>query len=880
MSAGLAGRGEPGTMARRCLAGSGLAAMHHHTLRASLLAAALAVALPAQMQEPPSHAEAVNLASGPHDNPSPVEGLVWSDFVILAPETPWLRLRFLGAHLGAGSWLRITSVRDGAFMTMRQEHLAQWGNTSAYFNGNAVMLELFAGPGTNGNFVDVLEAIAGDVDPSFSEPDTICGQTDDRVPSSDARVGRLSMGCTGWLIDVPATGTNKLHLAAGHCVATNPVLNFAVPSSGANCALAYPPPSKQFAIDTATMQSSNGGVGNDWWVFRCFPNSTTGRTSFQEQGAAFALAAALPATGTLLRNYGYGLDGTNANNATGANGSCSCTAANATGTRNQTQQTHTGLLNQISGTSLRYDFDTCGGNSGSVVLHAGTDQVLGIHTHGGCSTTTGSNNIGTAITLPALQAAIAAVAPPAVANDLCGAPTNLGLGRNGPFDSSLATSDALAWPCGTAVGKDLWFRFTVGCAGTYSFSTCTPTRAFDTVVQVFSGSCGALTPVACDDNAGGACGAGSTATATLASGSYLIRVGGVSGAGGAFDLVVGQPAVFDAGPLVTAPTGGAGGAPASFVQTSAPTNHSVLGFAVGGTTKLAAGFLTNGPWCVTGVELFVCDFGATAPSITGVHLEILTGDPSAGGVPVPGSPSFAANLMATTGYRVANTMTGAYRALDLAPGDVSRAIQSVRVDFPTGVNLNTATLPGGRYWLAWRLATAGGGALTPPVTVRDVATTGDAKAWNGSTWSPALSGGATQGLPFRLFGSSASLPGAITDLGGGCAAGTLAVAGALHAGGFVHGRLVGAAPTALPAIVVGLTDPNVAFAPACGCVQHAAIDVLHLGADYTVRVPATPAALGFVLHLQGAEFAAAAQPCDLALGFVFGLTNGVRVRLY
>jgi hypothetical protein len=192
-----------------------------HRLVPSFLAAAIAVAAPAQMQEPPSHVEPVNLQSGPRDNPSPVEGLVWSDFVILPQGTPWLRLRFLGAHLGKGSWLRITSVLDGAFMTMRQEHLAQWGNTSAYFNGNAVMIELYAGPGTTGNHVDVLEAIAGDVDPSVLEPDTICGQTDDRVPSSDPRVGRLSMGCSGWLINVPAAGNNKLHLAAGHCVASN-----------------------------------------------------------------------------------------------------------------------------------------------------------------------------------------------------------------------------------------------------------------------------------------------------------------------------------------------------------------------------------------------------------------------------------------------------------------------------------------------------------------------------------------------------------------------------------------------------------------------------------------------------------------------------------
>ena len=571
MTAGLAAAAAGGRMVPRVgmpsarLVAPPVAPMRQRLAHAFFLATTLSVALPAQMQEPPSHVEPVNLASGAHDNPSPVEGLVWSNFVILPPATPWLRLRFLGANLGKGSWIRITSVLDGEHMIMRQHNFAEWGNTSAYFNGNAVMIELFAGAGTTGNSIDVLEAIAGDADASFSEPDTICGQTDDRVPSSDPRVGRLSMGCTGWIIDVPSS-INKLHLSAGHCATAGAVLSFAVPGSQANCALVAPPPSKQFAVDSNTMQSLNGGVGADWWVFRCFPNSTTGRTSFQEQGAAFALATAVPATGTQLRNYGYGLDGTNTNNATGANGSCSCTAANGTGTRNQTQQTHTGLLNQVTTSTLNYDFDTCGGNSGSVVLHAGTDQAIGIHTHGGCSTTAGTNNAGTVITLASLQAAIAAVAPPAVANDLCSAPAQLGFGVNGPHDNTAATSDLLTWGCGSSVGRDLWFRFTVACAGTYTFSTCTPTRTFDTVLQVLSGPCGALTALGCNDDTGFACGTGSTLTLSLAAGTYYVRVGGYNGAAGVFDVVVSQPEIYDAGPWITSATGGAGGAPVSLVQ--------------------------------------------------------------------------------------------------------------------------------------------------------------------------------------------------------------------------------------------------------------------------------------------------------------------------
>jgi len=855
--------------------------MRQRLAHAFVLATALTVALPAQMQEPPSHVEPVNLASGAHDNLSPIEGLVWSDFVILPQGTPWLRLRFLGANLGKGSWIRITSVLDGEHMIMRQHNFAEWSNTSAYFNGNAVMVELFAAPGTTGNSIDVLEAIAGDLDASFSEPDSICGQTDDRVPSSDPRVGRLSMGCTAWIIDVPSAGANKLHLSAGHCVATNPVLSFAVPNSQANCALVAPPPSKQFAIDTATMQSSNGGVGNDWWVFRCFPNATTGRTSFQEQGAAFALAAALPATGTLLRNYGYGLDGTNVNNATGANGSCSCASANGTGTRNQTQQTHTGLLNQISGTSLRYDFDTCGGNSGSVVLHGATDQVLGIHTHGGCSTTAGSNNIGTAITLPALQAAIAAVAPPAVANDLCSGAIALALGANGPHDTANAGSDTVAWGCGVNVGRDLWFRYTAACAGAYTFSTCTPTRTFDTVLQVLSGSCGAMTALGCNDDTGLACGTGSTLTLSLTAGTYYVRVGGYSGASGLFDVVVSQPMIYDAGPWRTNASGGAGGAPTSLVQTSAPTQHTILGYTASGAFALADDFVTNGPWCLGAVEFVCYQTSTTAPSITGVFLEIFGGDPQAGATPIAGSPGFANNLATTAGYLVTNTMTGEYRALETTPTDGARPLQLVRVNFPASLNLNSSSLPGGRYWLQVRFTGSGAtGPFVPPITIRNVGDTGDMKQWNGSAWTPTTSGAFPQGMPFRLYGASLSAPAAITPLSGGCGTTTLTVSGALHAGGFVHVELNNPNPASLPLILIGLSDPNVSFAPSCSCAQHATLDVVHLGTSYRIQAPPSPASLGFQFFVQGDEIFGATQPCDIGLGFRFGLTDGYRVRLY
>lgn len=373
------------------------------SLRAALAAALPLAAIVAQAAPAPTLWEPTLLRSGLFDNPSPVEGTVWRSFVTARADAPWLRLHFSNVRLDGGSYLRMVSVKDGAVMTMHHEHLSQWENTSAYFNGNSVLLELIAGPHTTGNHVELTRFLIGNPDPSVYPTETICGSSDNRTPSSDARAGRIDgIGCTGWIINT--SGVDKVHLSAGHCLANNQVLSFGVPNSGNNCGLQFPPPAQQFAIDTAGSVSSNGGPGNDFWVFKCFPNPTTGLTSFETQGVAFDLAGAMPAVGGTTRVTGFGVDGTSANNATGS--SCSCVSANLTGSRNQTQQTHTGASTNFAGTVANYAVDTCGGNSGSPVIDEASGDAIAIHTHGGCSATAGSANAGTQITHPALQTAI------------------------------------------------------------------------------------------------------------------------------------------------------------------------------------------------------------------------------------------------------------------------------------------------------------------------------------------------------------------------------------------------------------------------------------------------------------------------------------------
>jgi V8-like Glu-specific endopeptidase len=481
--------------------------------------------------------------SGELANPSSVEQVVWHEVVALPPSTPWVRVVFSEARLEAGSRVRITSLEDGDVQTLNAEHLRQWQNSTAYFNGPAVVIELIAGPGTARNALAIERVWAGDPLASISSgAESICGATDNREPSTDARVGRmltagLGSGCTAWIIDAPSTGDDRCHLTAGHCLDGGQltVLQFNVPASSSDCSLNHPSANHQYAVNTGTMQFANNGPGDDYGVFRAFANPNTSQTTFQAQGAAFTLATSIPGNGTNLRITGFGTDGTSASNASGANNSCtSCSAPN--GARNQVLQTHTGTLLAQGSTVVEHQVDTCGGNSGSPILQEANGVAIAIHTHGGCTDPVGSStNAGTKVTAAGVIAAINAVCNAGGgSNDECAGAVVLVEGTNGPFSNVGSTTSAPIWPCVTG-GNDLWFSYTADCNGTLTVSTCTGTN-FDSTLQIFSGSCASLTSLACNDDA---CSVQSQVQVAATVGTtFLIRVGGFGGATGTFSVVV------------------------------------------------------------------------------------------------------------------------------------------------------------------------------------------------------------------------------------------------------------------------------------------------------------------------------------------------------
>jgi hypothetical protein len=327
-------------------------------------------------------------------------------------------------------------------------------------------------------------------------------------------------------------------------------------------------------------------------------------------GQAFNLATSMPATSTTLVNWGYGVDGTPAND--GANAS-SCSCASGSGARNQTQQTHTGPLTAVSGTTITHQVDTCGGNSGSVVAINATGVAIAIHTNAGCTTTTGSNS-GTAVTLGALQTAITALStgsstPPA--NDACANATVLARGNNGPFSSLFATAGS-PFACVPSGTNDVWFTYAATATGLHTFATCSATRNFDTVLEVFSGTCAALSSLACNDDS---CTVGSSVTVTLTAGqTYRIHVGGFNAAVGNFDIAVTAPNV--AGDDCTAPIPIVLGQNGIYTNNAATLSTPAWTCGLGNMNDLWFSFTAN---CTAPTTFATCPVGRTLDTVMSIY---------------------------------------------------------------------------------------------------------------------------------------------------------------------------------------------------------------------------------------------------------------------
>lgn len=323
------------------------------------------------------------------------QGIVAFTRVIQETNLSHLRLHFDAYSLGKESYVRVTSLLDGGTQRLTGAMLAEWGNTTAMFNGSAVRLELYLAPDDGDIFVSVdqlvgLCACAGraPLAAASSLPETLCGP-DDRVASADNRSGRVGGNCTAWLV------SNGAVLTAGHCapLAANAVFEVNIPPSTVNGIIVFAnPATDQFPVVANSATFVDGGTGNDWTVFRLGPNSV-GQRAHALHGF-FRMTTDIPVSFSTIRVTGCGLDTTPPGPGGGANA------------QSQTLQTSAGPMYVIPtiGSSVQYQVDTEPANSGSPVIRESDLFTIGIHTHGGCSLV--SPNSGTAFSNSGLAAAL------------------------------------------------------------------------------------------------------------------------------------------------------------------------------------------------------------------------------------------------------------------------------------------------------------------------------------------------------------------------------------------------------------------------------------------------------------------------------------------
>jgi len=153
---------------------------------------------------------------------------------------------------------------------------------------------------------------------------------------------------------------------------------------------------------------------------------------------------------------------------------------------------------------------------------------------------------------------------PALANDECAGAVDIGPAGTVEFVTEIATDSPPYLPSpdcnegyGTAIRKDVWFRYVSPCTGTATASTCS-IAGFDTWLAAYDGCGGQL--LACNDDATACDLLTSSMSFPVSAGSaYILRVGGHDASGiGVLNVTCNDPSLpppandrcFDAVPIV------------------------------------------------------------------------------------------------------------------------------------------------------------------------------------------------------------------------------------------------------------------------------------------------------------------------------------------
>ncbi|MBI4917884.1 MAG: hypothetical protein HY825_18745 [Acidobacteria bacterium] len=199
--------------------------------------------------------------------------------------------------------------------------------------------------------------------------------------------------------------------------------------------------------------------------------------------------------------------------------------------------------------------------------------------------------------------------------------------------------------------------------------------------------------------------------------------------------------LYDNGPLVTHPGGGAGGADVSALQTALGMTTYGAGNQVSAGNRVADDFTVPAgeTWTLDQVSFFEYQTGSTTgtSTFTAFNYQIWNGAPNGGGAVIWGDT--------TTNRLASSAWSNIYRVLDTTMADTTRPIMA-------NVCTGWAVLPTGTYWIDWQAAgSLASGPWQPAITILGQTTTGNALQYTttAGAWA-ALTDVGTQGLPFRF----------------------------------------------------------------------------------------------------------------------------------
>ncbi|MFN7337880.1 MAG: Ig-like domain-containing protein, partial [bacterium] len=213
----------------------------------------------------------------------------------------------------------------------------------------------------------------------------------------------------------------------------------------------------------------------------------------------------------------------------------------------------------------------------------------------------------------------------------------------------------------------MWYRYTTTGTTTMTVDTCG--SSYDTMIAVFTGSCGSLTQVACNDDAGanGPCPNGLMSYVSFtptANTTYMIRVSGYNGATGSFNVrASGGVGNSNTPPTVaiSAPTNGAtfaNGATITFTGSASDTQDGSLTSAIAWTSSVQGSIVTGGTFSRTlnagahTITATVTDSGGLT-STSSVSITVQSGG---GGL---NNETCASAIAITNGVAVSGTNVGA-----------------------------------------------------------------------------------------------------------------------------------------------------------------------------------------------------------------------------